>query len=252
LQQYVSRAQLPPAQQAADDGLLTQATNSNIARFAESLGPAAVKVRFLPTFPPLLPLLTHFSSPTQVQFEKDFLSSKPTLREYVSRLQIWRDRYEAMLNKKAKRANLEASSHWLVEFQYQKFDEIEVPGQYLQHEDNNNNFVRISHFANKYDVNRGHGIYFRRLTILGQDGSVHQFAIQIPATRTSRREERIMQLFRMLNWFVLCSSSLSSLLTDLPSPPQHPLEPQGVSQAQPPLHHPRRRSSLSQRSDHRE
>ncbi|GAA5864979.1 hypothetical protein JCM8547_004259 [Rhodosporidiobolus lusitaniae] len=175
LSQYVARAQQP--QQGNDDGYLTQATNGNIARFAESLGPASVKA----------------------QFEKDFLTSKPTLREYVQRLQSWRDRYESMLNKKAKRANLEASSHWLVEFQYQKFDEIEVPGQYLQHEDNNNNFVRISHFANKYDVNRGHGVYFRRLTILGQDGSTHQFAIQIPATRTSRREERIMQLFRMLN-----------------------------------------------------
>ncbi|GJN92776.1 hypothetical protein Rhopal_005814-T1 [Rhodotorula paludigena] len=172
LGQYVQRAQNP-----TDDGLLPQATNTNIARFAESLHPPPVKA----------------------QFEKDFLTSKPTLREYVQRLQDWRDRYESMLNKKPKRASLEASSHWLVEFQYQKFDEIEVPGQYLQHEDNNNNFVRISHFANKYDVNRGGGVYYRRLTILGQDGSVHQFMIQIPTTRTSRREERIMQLFRMLN-----------------------------------------------------
>lgn len=118
----------------------------------------------------------------------------------MTRLQKWRDRYEKTLNVRAKRVNLEASSHWLVEFQYQKFDDIEVPGQYLQHEDNNNNFVRISHFSNRYDVHRGHGVFLRRLTILGQDGSVHQFMIQIPAARTSRREERIMQLFRMLNW----------------------------------------------------
>ncbi|GAA6030453.1 hypothetical protein JCM8097_009114 [Rhodosporidiobolus ruineniae] len=172
LTQYVVRAQQP-----SDDGLLPQLTMTNVARFAENLGSTAIKA----------------------QFEKDFVTSKPTFREYITRLQEWRDRYETMLNRKAKRANLEASSHWLVEFQYQKFDEIEVPGQYLQHEDNNNNFVRVSHFANKYDVNRGHGVYYRRLTILGQDGSVHQFAIQIPATRTSRREERIMQLFRMLN-----------------------------------------------------
>ncbi|BGP49947.1 transcription-associated protein 1 [Rhodotorula kratochvilovae] len=172
LSQYIQRAQNP-----TDDGLLPQTTNTNIARFAESLHPTHVKA----------------------QFEKDFLTTKPTLREYVQRLQDWRDRYEAMLNKKPKRASLEASSHWLVEFQYQKFDEIEVPGQYLQHEDNNNNFVRISHFSNKYDVNRGTGVYYRRLTILGQDGSIHQFMIQIPAVRTSRREERIMQLFRMLN-----------------------------------------------------
>lgn len=68
-----------------------------------------------------------------------------------------------------------------------------------QHEDNNANYVRISHFANKFDVTRSHGVYFRRLTILGHDGSIHRFAIQVPSVRTSRREERIMQLFRMLN-----------------------------------------------------
>ncbi|GAA5967961.1 hypothetical protein JCM21900_003879 [Sporobolomyces salmonicolor] len=172
LQQYNARAFQPN-----DDGLLAQTTIGNIARFAENLQPSQIRE----------------------QFEKDFLTSKPTLREYVQRLQGWRDRYEGLLNKRAKRSNLESSSHWLVEFQYQKFDEIEVPGQYLQHEDNNNNFVRISHFANKYDVARSHGTYFRRISILGQDGSVHQFAIQIPSVRTSRREERIMQLFRMLN-----------------------------------------------------
>ncbi|KAK4700569.1 transformation/transcription domain-associated protein, partial [Phenoliferia sp. Uapishka_3] len=172
LQQYVIRAQHP-----TDDGLLAESTTSNVARFAENLHPAAVKS----------------------QFESDFLTSKPTLRDYVERLQAWRDRYESLLNKRAKKSNLEIVSHWLVEFQYQKFDEIEVPGQYLKHEDNNAHYVRISHFANKFDVTRSHGTYFRRLTILGHDGSVHRFAIQVPSVRTSRREERIMQLFRMLN-----------------------------------------------------
>lgn len=69
---------------------------------------------------------------SQAQFEEDFLKSKPTLRDYVERLQNWRDRYESLLNKRSKKANLESVSHWLVEFQYQKFDEIEVPGQYLK------------------------------------------------------------------------------------------------------------------------
>ncbi|KAK4050349.1 transcription-associated protein 1 [Microbotryomycetes sp. JL221] len=172
LQQFIQRASQPQ-----DDGMLSQATVANIARFAENLHPTGIKN----------------------SFEQDFLKSNPTLREYVQRLQVWRDRYETLLNKKAKRSNLEAVSHWLVEFQYQKFDEIEVPGQYLKHEDSNSNFVRISHFANKFDITRSHGVYFRRLTIHGHDGSTHSFAIQVPSVRTSRREERIMQLFRMLN-----------------------------------------------------
>ncbi|KAM0751100.1 hypothetical protein T439DRAFT_380110 [Meredithblackwellia eburnea MCA 4105] len=172
LQQYVMRAQQP-----TDEGLLSETTTSNVSRFAENLHPAH----------------------TKAQFEKDFLTSKPNLRQYVERLQSWRDRYEAVLNRRPKKANLENSSHWLVEFQYQKFDEIEVPGQYLKHEDNNAHYVRISHFANKFDVTRSYGTYFRRLTILGHDGSTHRFAIQVPSVRTSRREERVMQLFRMLN-----------------------------------------------------
>lgn len=104
-QQYIGRASQP-----TDDGLLSQATIANIARFAENLHPTGIKT----------------------SFENDFLKSNPTLREYVQRLQLWRDRYETLLNKKAKKSNLEAVSHWLVEFQYQKFDEIEVPGQYLK------------------------------------------------------------------------------------------------------------------------
>ena len=63
--------------------------------------------------------LTLVSYLKQNSFEQDFLKSNPTLREYVQRLQVWRDRYETLLNKKAKKSNLEAVSHWLVEFQYQ-------------------------------------------------------------------------------------------------------------------------------------
>lgn len=123
LQQYVGRAAI-----VGDDGLLSTITVSNIARFAENLHPVAIKVSLVPSTnrgP-----FTDDSS--QAQFEKDFLTSQPTLREYLQRLREWRDRYETLLNKKAKRANLESVSHWLVEFQYQKFDEIEVPGQYLK------------------------------------------------------------------------------------------------------------------------
>lgn len=90
-----------------------------------------------------------------------------------------------------------------------------------QHEDNNSHYVRISQFSNKFDVTRSHGTYFRRLTILGHDGSVHRFAIQVPSVRTSRREERILQLFRMLNWSVPSPCFLCGfkMLTNFPCSP---------------------------------
>ncbi|GAA96948.1 uncharacterized protein L969DRAFT_90354 [Mixia osmundae IAM 14324] len=172
LQQFIARAAF-----VDDDGALPQPTVQNVARFAENLHPG----------------------PLKTNFERDFLASKPNLQSYVARLQRWRDRYEVVLDRKAKRHNLEVCSHWLVEFQYQKFDEIEVPGQYLKYEDSNMNFVRIGHFQSKFDVSRLSGICTRRLTIVGHDSSLHSFAIQLPAARHSRREERIMQLFRMLN-----------------------------------------------------
>lgn len=156
----------------------------------------------------------------QQQFFDDFVNQKPTLAIYIQRLQRWRDRYEAALDRKPRRMSLENSSHWLVEFPYHRFDEIEVPGQYLkvrsiaclspseltikaQMEDSNMNFVRIDHFLNKFDFTRSGGTCWRRITFVGNDGTFHPFAIQLPAPRHARREERIAQLFRMLNEFVL-------------------------------------------------
>lgn len=52
--------------------------------------------------------------------------------EFIERLRGWRDRYETVLKRTANLGQLANSSHWLVEFQYQKFDEIEMFGQYHQ------------------------------------------------------------------------------------------------------------------------
>lgn len=170
-QQYINRAPNPD-----DKGLLAKATITNISRFAQNL-PSHLKE----------------------SFQQDFVHSEPDLKQYVERLQIWRDRYDRLLDRKPKRHPLETLSHWLVEYKYQTFDEIEVPGQYLKHDDNNRSFVKISYFASKVEVGRFAGSFARRITMVGYDGSLHTFAIQLPAPRGSRREEKIMQLFRMLN-----------------------------------------------------
>ncbi|GME80591.1 unnamed protein product [Ambrosiozyma monospora] len=46
---------------------------------------------------------------------------------------------------------------------------------------------------------RGSTACYKRLTIRGHDGSLHPFAVQFPAARHCRREERIFQLFRLFN-----------------------------------------------------
>lgn len=75
-------------------------------------------------------LLTHVYE--QKEYEDDFLRSKPTHYEYIRRLQRWRDRQEKYLDSRPRIQSLDLLSHYLTEFQYGKFDDIEVPGQYTE------------------------------------------------------------------------------------------------------------------------
>ena len=156
---------------------LPPATQANVMRFAESVLPKNIKAAF----------------------EREFVLEKPNLQDYVTKLRKWRDKFEMILDQRDQIQQLEQVSPYLSEFQYQKFDEVEVPGQYLQHRDHNSDFIRIDRFMSTLDVVRGHGICYRRITMRGHDGSLHQFAIQYPAARHCRREERITQLFRILS-----------------------------------------------------
>ncbi|KAI2641792.1 hypothetical protein GGS26DRAFT_18562 [Hypomontagnella submonticulosa] len=170
---YVSR--MPSSY--AKDVKLPPATETNITRFAETILPAHIKK----------------------SFEADFVQVKPTMYEYIHKLRKWRDKFEEKLDRRNPNANLEAYSRHLSEFRYQKFDDVEVPGQYLQHKDKNQDFIRIDRFLPNVELVRGIGGSHRRLKIRGHDGSVHPFAVQHPAARHCRREERILQLFRHLN-----------------------------------------------------
>jgi transformation/transcription domain-associated protein len=48
----------------------------------------------------------------------------------IERFRSWRDQLEAVLDNRPKNRQLEYLSHYLSEFEYSKFDEVEVPGQY--------------------------------------------------------------------------------------------------------------------------
>lgn len=61
----------------------------------------------------------------------DFIIRKPDLATYVETLRKWRDRFEIVLDSKPRKQHLEHFSTYLVEFQHQKFEEVEIPGQYL-------------------------------------------------------------------------------------------------------------------------
>ncbi|KAG5815184.1 hypothetical protein H9Q74_011815 [Fusarium xylarioides] len=170
---YVSRT--PPS--FAKNVKLPAATETNITRFAETILPSHIKK----------------------SFEADFVTVKPTMYEYIYKLRRWRNKFEEKLDHRIPRAFLENFSPHLSEFRYGKFDEVEVPGQYLQHKDKNQDFIRIDRFLPNIDLVRSISASYRRIKMRGHDGSIHKWAIQHPAARHCRREERILQLFRSLN-----------------------------------------------------
>lgn len=158
------------------DSKLPPQTEANITRFAESILPHHIRK----------------------SFEQDFVSKKPTMSEYMQKLRKWRDKLAERLDRRPSTFHLDQVPH-LSGFRFVWFDEVEVPGQYLQHRDKNQDFIRIERFLPIVDLVRGVATCHRRIKIRGHDGSVHPFAVQHPAPRHSRREERILQLFRMFN-----------------------------------------------------
>jgi transformation/transcription domain-associated protein len=160
----------------SQDAKLPPSTEANITRFAESILPAHIRK----------------------SFEADFVANKPTMQEYINKLRKWRDKMAELLDRKPSSFHLAETIH-LVGFRFIWFDDVEIPGQYLQHKDKNQDFVRIERFIPVVDLVRGVTACHRRLKIRGHDGSVHPFAIQHPTPRHSRREERILQLFRIFN-----------------------------------------------------
>ncbi len=162
-----------------DIGTLPSGTEANLKRFHEYMSGGNHKYK--------------------EAFEEDFIKSKPSITELVEKFRDWRDKLEYQLDIRNTKQHLEYFSHDLVEFEHKKFDDIEIPGQYLLHKDNNKEFIRIDKFESIVDVARGHGICYRRLSLRGHDGSLHPFVVQNPAARHCRREERLVQLFRIMN-----------------------------------------------------
>ncbi|KAF2859739.1 hypothetical protein K470DRAFT_258588 [Piedraia hortae CBS 480.64] len=131
-------------------------------------------------------------------FQADFIVTKLSMVEYITRLRRWRDRLADQLDRRPPSMLFTETTH-LGGLTFSWFDELEVPGQYLQLKDKNQNFIRIERFLPKIDLVRTATSCYRRMTIRGHDGSLHPFTVQISASRYIRREERVAQLLRIFN-----------------------------------------------------
>ena len=133
-------------------------------------------------------------------FDRDFIVGKPTISQIIFKLGEWRARLQENLALLPKTIQLENYSRYLVEFEYQKYEDVEIPGQYLNlSKDSNNDFFMIDRFEPSVAIVKRHGSSFRRLGIRATDGKVYFWLVQNPAARHSRREERMVQLLRFLS-----------------------------------------------------
>lgn len=170
--QYLNRIGNP-----REDAKLPHVTEVNITRFAETVLPKQIRA----------------------EFEQDLVNSKPNLESYITKLRKWRDRLEEKLDNRLTEVNLENLCPHLSEFHHQKFEDIEVPGQYLANKDNNDHFVKIERFLPTIELTRGTNACYKRIKIRGHNGSLHSFTVQFPAARQCRREECLFQLFRIFD-----------------------------------------------------
>ncbi|KAG9129909.1 hypothetical protein Leryth_007000 [Lithospermum erythrorhizon] len=137
------------------------------------------------------------------EFERDLdpestATFPATLSELTERLKHWKnvlqsnveDRFPAVLK-------LEDESRVLRDFHVV---DVEVPGQYFSDQEvAPDHTVKLDRVGADIPIVRRHGSSFRRLTLVGSDGSQRHFIVQTSLTPNARSDERILQLFRVMN-----------------------------------------------------
>lgn len=137
------------------------------------------------------------------EFERDLdpestATFPSTLAELTERLKHWKnvlqsnveDRFPAVLK-------LEEESRVLRDFHVV---DVEVPGQYFSDQEiAPDHTVKLDRVGADIPTVRRHGSSFRRLTLIGSDGSQRHFIVQTSLTPNARSDERILQLFRVMN-----------------------------------------------------
>jgi hypothetical protein len=63
---------------------------------------------------------------------ENFLAHQITFREYIRRMQRLHDRYEQGLDNRPRKEALDIGDCLLSDFHHTKFDEVEIPGQYIE------------------------------------------------------------------------------------------------------------------------
>uniref|UniRef100_A0A8C1XW97 Transformation/transcription domain-associated protein n=1 Tax=Cyprinus carpio TaxID=7962 RepID=A0A8C1XW97_CYPCA len=135
------------------------------------------------------------------QFTTDFDFSVPgsmKLHNLISKLKKWIKILEAKTKQMPKFFLIEEKCRFLSNFSAQTA-EVEIPGEFLMPKPTHY-YIKIARFMPRVEIVQKHNTAARRLYIRGHNGKIYPYLVMNDACLTeSRREERVLQLLRLLN-----------------------------------------------------
>lgn len=138
------------------------------------------------------------------QFSIDFEFSQPgamKLHNLISKLKKWIKVLEAKTKQLPKSFLIEEKCRFLSNFS-QKTAEVELPGELLLPR-HSHYHIRIARFMPRVEIVQKHNTAARRLFIRGTNGKVYPYlVINDSGLGDARREERVLQMLRMLNHYL--------------------------------------------------
>ncbi|XP_052871771.1 transcription-associated protein 1 isoform X2 [Anopheles cruzii] len=139
------------------------------------------------------------------QFTSDFDFSQPgaiKLHNLIMKLKVWIKILVAKTKPLPKSFLIEEKCRFLSNFS-QKTAEVELPGELLLPKSSHYH-IRIARFMPRVDIVQKHNTAARRLYIRGTNGKIYPYLVVNDAgIADARREERLLQLLRMLNSYLV-------------------------------------------------
>ncbi|KAI4454767.1 ataxia telangiectasia mutated atm -related [Holotrichia oblita] len=140
----------------------------------------------------------------KLEFTKDFDFSQQNamrLRTLIFKLKKWIKILENRSKILIQSFLIEEKCRYLSNFTL-KTGEVELPGEFLLPK-HTHYFVRITRFMPRVDIVQKHNTAARRLYIRGHNGKIYPYlVVNDSGLADARREERVLQLLRMLNHYL--------------------------------------------------
>lgn len=162
------------------------------------------------------------------QFTSDFDFSQPDamkLHNLIGKLKKWIKILEAKTKQLPKSFLIEEKCRFLSNFS-QKTAEVELPGELLLPR-HSQYHIRIARFMPRVEIVQKHNTAARRLYIRGTNGKIYPYlVVNDSGLGDARREERVLQLLRMLNHYLAKQKETSRRFLHITVPRVVPVSPQ--------------------------